>query len=173
MKYSSEYMEMMQRECPHLMGHLRYLEILSEESDRGAVLVTASMLEDVLLLLISARLVEGKATTKLIDGFNVPFGNLSAKIVAARSLGIISEEWRIELDLLREIRNKIAHSVTATLGDAPILSKCNELTLCLPQKATDAAGARERYWMSATAILMNSMNFLHEGRIARIVPLMG
>lgn len=173
MRYTPEYISIIERECPHLMDHLRYMEVLSEESDRGAVLVTASILDDVLLSLLSARLVECKSAKKLIEGFNAPLGTFSARIAAARALGIITEEWRRELDLLRDVRNGLAHSVTATLGDRPILSKCNELQLCLPEKATDASGARERYWMSATAILFNFLNYLHEDRIARITPLMG
>lgn len=173
MKYTPEYMQMIERECPHLLGHVRYLEVLSEESDRGAVLVTASMLDEVLVELLRTRLLEGKSAEELIGRFDNPLGTFAARTKAARALGIISEEWRRELNLLGKIRNDLAHSVTATLGDAPILSKCNELQLCLPEKATDASGARERYWMSATAILFNSLNFLHEGRIARITPLMG
>lgn len=173
MRYTPEYISMIKREHPHLLGHIRYMEVLSEESDRGAVLVTASMLDDVLLSLISARLVEGRSAKKLIEGFNAPLGTFSARIAAARAIGIISEEWRRELDLLRDVRNSLAHSVTATLGDTPILSKCNDLKLCLPEKATDASGARERYWMSATAILSNSLDYLHEDRITRITPLMG
>lgn len=171
MKYTQEYMELMEQEVPHLMDHLRYLEVLSDESDRGAVLVTASMLDDVLTKLLFERLVEGKSSQKLLDGFNAPLGTFSAKIAAAQATGVISEEWRRELDLLRAIRNDFAHSVTATLGDDSILSKCNELRLCLPEKATDADGARTRYWMSATAILMNSLNSLHEGTVVRIIPI--
>lgn len=154
-----------------MMDHLRYLEVLSEESNRGAVLVTASMLDDVLTKLLFARLVEGKSSAKLLNGFNAPLGTFSAKVAAARAIGLISEEWRRELDLLRAIRNEFAHSVTATLGDESILNKCNELSLCLPEKATDAEGARTRYWMSATAILMNSLNALHEGTVVRIIPI--
>ena len=171
MKYTQEYMALMKQEAPHLMDHLRYLEVLSEESNRGAVLVTASMLDDVLTKLLLARLAEGKSATKLLTGFNAPLGTFSAKVAAARATGLISEEWRRELDLLRGIRNEFAHSVTATLGDASILNKCNELRLCLPEKAKDAEGARTRYWMSATAILMNSLNALHEGTVVRIIPI--
>jgi mannitol operon repressor len=169
MKYTQEYMALMERECPHLMDHLRYMEVLTEESDRGAVLVTAAMLDDVLTKLLLARLVEGKSSEKLLDGFNAPLGTFSAKIAAARAIGVISEEWRRDLDLLRGIRNDFAHSVTATLGDEPILNKCNELRHCLPKKATDAEGARTRYWMSATAIIFNSLTALHEGSVVRII----
>lgn len=171
MEYTPEYMELMEREAPHLMDHLRYMEVLSKESDRGAVLVTASMLDDVLTKLLLARLVEGRSSKELLCGFNAPLGTFSAKIAAARAIGVISEQWRRELDLLRDIRNKFAHSVTATLGDDPILNKCNELSLCLPERATDAEGARTRYWMSATAILINSLNALHEGSVVRIFPI--
>ncbi len=168
MEYTQEYLEMMDRETPHLMGHLRYMEVLSKESDRGAVLVTVSMLEDALTELLRARLVQGKSTDKLLDGFNAPLGTFSAKIAAAHAIGVIPEEWRRELELLRNIRNKFAHNVTVTLGDKQIMDRCNELSLCLPEKAKDAAGARRRYWMSATAILVNSLNALHEGKVLRI-----
>ncbi|WP_375257487.1 hypothetical protein [Citreimonas sp.] len=168
MRYTPEYMALMERESPHLVEHLRYLEVLSEESDRGVVLVTASMLEDVLERLLLARLVEGREAEKLLTGFGAPLGTFSAKIAAARAVGVISEQWRRELDLLRDIRNRLAHEVTVTLGDGPILNKCNELCLCLSDRATDAAGARKRYWMSATAILIDSLHALHEGKITRI-----
>ncbi|MEM6812240.1 MAG: hypothetical protein AAF549_07215 [Pseudomonadota bacterium] len=172
MKYTKEYLEMMEKKCPHLMDHLRYFEVLSEESDRGAILITASMLDETLKKLLLARFVEGESLNKLLNGFNAPIGTFSARIKAARAIGVISEEWQRELNILRNIRNEFAHSITTKLDDQPIVDRCNELQLCLPDKASDALTARQKYWMSASVILLESLDKLHKGEITRIEPLM-
>ncbi|NHF74194.1 transcriptional regulator [Paracoccus xiamenensis] len=168
MKYSQEYMALMEQEAPHLIDHLRYLEVLSQESDRGRVLVTASMLDDVLTRLLQARLIEGTSSRDMLRGRNAPLGTFYAKITAAHALGLISDTWHAELNLLREIRNIFAHSIFSTFNDEKVFNRCNDLRLAVPEKATDANGALERYWMSASAMLVISLDALHEGRIGRI-----
>ncbi|MEM6587688.1 MAG: hypothetical protein AAF641_04520 [Pseudomonadota bacterium] len=168
MKYTQEYFDNIERNAPYLLDHARYLEVLSNESDRGAVLVTAQMLDNTLEKLLRARLAEGKGADKLLKDEFAPLGTFSAKIAAAHALAIVPENWRRELDLLRDIRNKLAHSITARLDDQSILDKCNALRLCLPNVAKDAASARRRYWESATLMIFNSLNHLNEGGVWRI-----
>lgn len=157
-KFPEEYKEMIAKGAPHLSEYIEYQEVLANESDRGAVLVTASMLDDVLLKLLQVRLIAGKSTENLLTGYNAPLGSFSARIDAAMSVGVISEEYWNELHLLRKIRNKLAHAVTKSLSDQDLIDQCNCLKLCLPDKATDAAGARMKYWMSAACIMMNLIN---------------
>ena len=168
MKYTEEYKSLVSDAAPHLIDYLSCMEVLQSESDRGAVLVTASMLDDILKQLLLARLLDGDHSKKLFAGPNAPLGTFSSRIIAARAVGVISEQWKKELNLLRKIRNDFAHSVSASLEDVSTLDKCNALTLCTDEVATTAEGARTKYWMSATAIILNSLNYLQEGRISKL-----
>lgn len=76
---------------------------IANESDRGAVLLAAAMLEDLIYQTLLERLPGNK---KDIDGIASDFGR---KIRLAAAVGIIEEETRKRLDLIRNLRNACAH----------------------------------------------------------------
>lgn len=89
----------------------KYMEMMSSESDRGAVLVCSAILDDTLGEMIKAKLVPSpKNKDELIsDGF-APLGSFSSKIEMGYRLGLIPESYRKSLHLLRKIRNDFAHA---------------------------------------------------------------
>lgn len=90
---------------------LKYLELISSESDRGAVLVAASLLEAGLEDAIKKKLISVKSNKDpLFDG-NSPFGTFSAKIELAYRVGVIRSDTKEMLNLFRKIRNIFAHEI--------------------------------------------------------------
>ena len=96
---------------PHLREFRAFLEALNKESERGAVLVAATMLEDLLGRSIHAFLIAHEETDRLLEGFNAPLGTFSAWAIAAFALGILSEREFRECERIRKIRNVFAHNV--------------------------------------------------------------
>lgn len=91
-----------------------------DETERGKVLVAASLIEEMLEEILRAFMAESKATENLFDGGFAPVGSLSAKAALARSLCLISASEFSDIGLVRRIRNAFAHSVLCSFGDPKI-----------------------------------------------------
>ena len=88
-------------------------ESLRLESDRGVVLVVATMVENALESHIERRLrpkVEPSDELMARSAMS-PIGTFSAKINLAHRIGLISQKERLIFHQLRAIRNKCAHEV--------------------------------------------------------------
>jgi len=89
----------------------RYADQLQVESDRGAVLVAAALLDAALEKAIRARLVDPyRGNDRLFDVPNAPLQSFSSKIEMAFRIGIIVEGMAKALHIFRKIRNDCAHS---------------------------------------------------------------
>lgn len=66
-------------------------ELVEKESDRGAILILAAYLEEILGLLVRAICVSDKLGQKLTE-LNKPAGDFDSKIILCVSLGLISED---------------------------------------------------------------------------------
>lgn len=100
----------------------------SKESDRGAVLVAASHLDERLKSLIRVFLRDTNSAAKLLDGFNAPLGTFSARVSAAHALSLIEDHEFKEITLIRKIRNEFGHK-WRNIGfeTEKIKSLCNRL----------------------------------------------
>ncbi|PSB85546.1 hypothetical protein C5F64_12240 [Photobacterium damselae subsp. damselae] len=88
------------------------LALLQSESDRGAVLVASSMIEEALKNLLIAKLVPSSTTQDpLFNGGNAPLGTFSSKIEMAYRLELIRREWKELLNIFKKLRNDFAHNV--------------------------------------------------------------
>ena len=88
------------------------LALLQSESDRGAVLVASSMIEEALKNLLMAKLVPSSTKQDpLFNGGNAPLGTFSSKIEMAYRLGLIRREWKELLYIFKNLRNDFAHNV--------------------------------------------------------------
>ncbi|ANQ26844.1 hypothetical protein BA894_10430 [Vibrio natriegens] len=87
-----------------------FLKTLRSESDRGSVIVAASLLDDVLAKLLKARLAPSlEKKDELFDDHSSPFSTFSARIDLAYRLGLLRPNARASLHQLRKIRNNFAH----------------------------------------------------------------
>lgn len=98
----------------------RFEELFTEmfsESDRGCILIGASVLDDILSSLLQKHLgrnshVIKNAMEPLFAGMG-PLSSFSARIKIAYCLGLI-KQWEFEdMERVRKIRNKAAHEYTA------------------------------------------------------------
>jgi hypothetical protein len=97
---------------------------LHGESDRSVALLAAALLDAQLESLFRARL---KHHQDRLIGFDGPLASFSTRIKVARALGWIDGEVEIDLDLIRNIRNRFAHSFdqNLTFEDAEIRGWCS------------------------------------------------
>ena len=95
---------------PEILQLGAFLNNFNQESDRGAALSAAAVLEDRLEEIIKAFLIDGKSSLKLLDGFNAPIGTFSSKILLAHALGLLQDDEFQQIELLRRIRNQFAHT---------------------------------------------------------------
>lgn len=109
---------------------LKLRTVLTKETDRGCALMSAAFLDDQLKKLIGAFLVDDKKVSgKLFNGYS-PLATFSSRIDMAYVLGLISKETRLNLTLLRKIRNDFAHIAEDISFDTEnIANRCREFTL--------------------------------------------
>lgn len=95
---------------PEILKLATFLSVFYEESDRGAVMMAGSILDEALSGMISSFLIDDAESKKLVEGFNAPLGTFSSRILAAYSLGLIEKHEFIEVEAIRKIRNIYGHS---------------------------------------------------------------
>jgi DNA-binding MltR family transcriptional regulator len=116
-----------------------FLREFENETDRGAALVGAAVIDHRLIDTLRAFMVSNKAAGRLLDGGKAPLGTFSARIDATYALGLINTHEEHELHLIRKIRNEFAHRKHGTtFADPKISSLCDRLK-------SDLAAPRESY----------------------------
>lgn len=130
----------------------RYKELFEEmfsESDRGCILIGASVLDETLKLYLRSRLERDEhiakyASEPLFSGMG-PLSTFSSRIKLSYCLGLI-EKWEFEdLERIRKIRNKAAHEYSGkSFSDNEIVQITKEL-----QGANHAVVAAEAYRTSS------------------------
>jgi hypothetical protein len=101
-------------------------EIIAERHDRGAALVAATLVENMLRRVIRSQLVPLTETEDdSLFGRDAPLSTFSDMIRVGHAFGIFNKEIKQDLDRLREIRNAFAHSpLSVTFGTKEIASAC-------------------------------------------------
>lgn len=90
----------------------KYYRLIKRESDRGAILVSASLLESSLRNLLECRLLSSDdKDDKLFGGAMAPLATFFARTEMAYRLGIISTDTKNMLNVFRKLRNDFAHRV--------------------------------------------------------------
>lgn len=91
----------------------KFFEELEGESDRGAAVVGAAMLDDCLRELLEAFLINRPNEVQKFLGskthWHAPLGTFSARIRGTYYLGLLPEEVYNDLMIVRNIRNTFAH----------------------------------------------------------------
>jgi hypothetical protein len=87
-----------------------YAAEMARESDRGAVIVGAAILDTLLGELISARLVASvERDDELLEGSSAPCSSFGSRIDLAYRIGALGLTMRSSLHLIRKMRNEAAH----------------------------------------------------------------
>jgi mannitol operon repressor len=143
---------------PHLREFKAFLGELNRESERGAVLVSGAMIDDLLERCIEAFLVDHPDTKRLLEGFNAPLGNLSARVLAAFAVGLLSESEYKDCEILRKVRNEFAHNIHISFADQKVRDLCGNLELSAQDYGDVRVDARGRYTTAAVAVILNLTN---------------
>jgi hypothetical protein len=141
----------------------RFLSEFNKESDRGAVLIAGTMLDDRLKEILKSFLADFKSSVDLLEGFNAPLGTFSSRIAACFSLGLIQKNEFEELNIIRKIRNEFAHTWNDTSFEkGTIKDLCSKLPWLGPIEFEANSTLRQRF-NAAVAILLT--DFLWRARL--------
>lgn len=115
---------------------------LIEESDRGCVIVGASILEGYLAEDIErAFLINGLSKRYIKTSFdgNGAVGTFSSKVLIARGFGLIDDDIFHDLMVIRKLRNEFAHSpLSASFDDISVKAKIDSLRFSVLAKESMA-----------------------------------
>ncbi len=158
----------------YLKEFIALLDKLNEESQRGAVLVAVSFLDDLLRRCLQNFLLDEEKSKALWEGFNAPLGTFSARVLSAYALGIISRQECDECETLRKIRNDFAHNLHASFSDQRIVDLCSNLRMRAadyhhPELGEVKVHAQGQFSTAAVALISRLYNRPHYVKQRRIV----
>ena len=134
-----------------------FLREFQDETDRGAALVGAAVIDDRLAETLRAFMVSNNAASALLDGGTAPLGTFSSRIDATYALGLISAHEHSECHIIRRIRNEFAHRKHGvTFMDQKIRGLCDTLQSDLP-------GGREKFKDMPRQIFINAVVLISMG----------
>ncbi|SFZ81332.1 hypothetical protein SAMN02983003_0441 [Devosia enhydra] len=143
---------------PHLADFGKFLDEINAESPRGAALVAGAMLDSLMHKIVSAYLIEGEATEKLLTGFNAPLATSDARAAIAQTMGLISDkEWK-EARRIAKVRNIFAHGVHVTFTDQKVSDLCRQLGMQAKPNGNMEWSARAAFTSAAMALILNLNN---------------
>jgi hypothetical protein len=129
-------------------------------TERGAVLVWVSILDDLLERIIREFIQANKSTMDELFGANKPFGTFSSRINVCNGLALIAPDEAAALHRIRKIRNEFAHAIGMSLKDDDLTKKCrtlyDDLVLPVLQETIDVMwkGEPRGQFQSACAQMM-------------------
>lgn len=119
----------MQEREPELEDLSKFLIGFNKETDRGAVLLAASIIDEWLSEILINYLKEDSISKELVIGFNAPLGTFSARTKMAYSLSLIEKREYDEINIIRKIRNQFGHNWQELNFDSEIIKKeCDKLS---------------------------------------------
>lgn len=120
---------------------------LANQSDRGAALIAAALLDISLRQAMRCRLVHFKDFSEtLFLNQGAPLGSFSARITVARAIGVIGEMAESHLNCIRRIRNQFAHSpIKVDFTHGLIASEIESLAPDNPEWMPSWTPQRRRY----------------------------
>lgn len=153
---------------PHLQDLVKFLGEFNAESQRGAALLAASMLDTQLKAMLEAFLLKGVHAGKLVgraaNSFNAPLGTLSARMEACAAMGLLSPSEYAEINLVRQVRNQFGHGLGVTFETDKVKRLCDKLTMSvgnIAKAGVPPADARARFVTAAVSIIVLLTNRAH------------
>lgn len=140
-----------------------FLAEFQGETDRGAALVGAALIDLRLSETLRAFMVSASAASDLLDGGTAALGTFSSRIKATFALGLIDGHERRECDLIRKVRNEFAHRPHGVAFDDPkIASLCEALQSDLPGGRDAHRGGFRFMFINATIVTVLRLTYRAE-----------
>lgn len=106
-----------------MSGDPAVMDVLLDESDRGAILLIGGVVEDVLAEQIIKRLPHGQKHREELLRLGGVLGSFQGKLIVGAALGVIDDETLDSLDIIRQLRNACAHTVLPITMKNPAVSE--------------------------------------------------
>jgi hypothetical protein len=143
---------------PEVESLAAFLAEFNRESDRGAALVAASMLDERLCEVLGSFLTDGSTASELLSGFNAPLGTLSARASASHALGLIQDNEFAEITIIRKIRNEFGHSwKPMSLETGKLADLTRQLPWLGPEEMETSSSLRSRFNFAVAILLTDLM----------------
>ena len=126
-----------------------FLILVTKESDRGMVLVTGALLEDLLGRCIRCFLLDHPRVDELLER---ALGTPWARARMAFLLGILSEDEYQECERVRVVRNAFAHDIACDFETEEVERICSSFVLVSNPK-TKGTDAKNQYLLAAIGLL--------------------
>jgi|SRR6476660_3207432 len=149
-----------------LERYFDFMEDFRKEADRGAVLVAAAVIDDLLERTLLAYLLENESAKAVVQGFNAPLGTLAARLAAAHAMGLLRDSEKHDCELIRKIRNEFAHELNASFDDEKIKAYCKRLRYARDHERD----ARNRFRTSAERVLLWMSQRPYASKNVRLKP---
>ena len=123
-----------------------FKEVGAIDNHRGAAILLGTHLEGVLQFALINRLKISPKRSKDVFGYDAPMGTFDRKVRVAHAIGMITDETRLTLDVIRSVRNAFAHSLIPISFNTPqVADACSLLNVpaSLPPTSSPATGAQE------------------------------
>ena len=153
-----------------------FLREFQDETDRGAALVGAAVIDHRLLETLRAFMASENVASALLDGGSAPLGSFSSRIDASFALGLISEHEHNECHIIRRIRNEFAHRKHGvTFTDQKISALCGNLQSDLPGGRDLFKGKPRSIFVNAVVLISMALTYrsewvAKEKRVSRTWP---
>lgn len=136
-----------------LAGLASFVKEFKQETDRGAALVGAALIDHHLERLLRGHLLNEKIADKLLsNAANSALSTLSARTDMCYALGLITEVEYHECVLIRKVRNRFAHKLHGlTFQDSEIAGWCTSLQAMAYERW---GSPRQRYINSVITLCM-------------------
>ena len=146
----------MKEENPKIELFSKFLKEFQDETDRGAAILGAAMLDQKLKTILKDFLIENTGTEFLFKSSNAPLGSFSSRQNLAFSLGLISDYEYKDCETVRKIRNDFAHKfeLEFSFKDQRIADLCWNLKASTP-------GDKEKFKDNPRFLFVNSVIMLN------------
>jgi DNA-binding MltR family transcriptional regulator len=112
----------------HVDEVFEFRHSLNEETDRGCALMAAAYLADQLEVLLRRTFVDDRDVIDELLRPLGPLGSFSGRIEICYALGLLPNQTRRDLHLIRKIRNDFGHvAKILTFAEPAISARCGEL----------------------------------------------
>lgn len=146
-----------------LQNFTDFLNEFQSETDRGAALVGAALIDQKLADTLRAFFVNGRTARELLEGGTAALGSFSARIKVAHALGLIDDLELRECNRIRKIRNEFAHSIHGLAFTEPKVSDlCFGLESDLPGGRAAFAGKPRGVFVNAVILTVLRLTYRAE-----------
>lgn len=132
-----------------------FLREFQEETDRGAALVGAALIDTRLERLLCAHFLDSKIAAELVSAGNAPLSAFSSRIKVSYALGLITDLEFREAQTIRKIRNDFAHGAHGLrFSSQHIKDLCRNLQANTPDGARFGGDPRQLFINSVVLLSM-------------------